>query len=50
MDPNTALGFLLLVFAIGITGSTPLLAFESTENYVGQKGDGNREIWKALVD
>jgi len=36
--------------AVGISGSTPVVAFESTEDYVGQNGDGNSEIWKALVD
>lgn len=36
--------------AIGVTGSTPVLVFESTEDYVGQNGDGNSEIWKALVE
>lgn len=36
--------------SIGVSGSTLVLAFESAEDYVGQNGDGNTEIWKALVD
>lgn len=36
--------------AVGVSGSTPVLAFESTENYVGLNGDGNSEIWKARVE
>ncbi len=36
--------------SIGVSGSTPIVAFESTEDYVGQNGDGNSEIWKARVE
>ncbi len=36
--------------SVGVTGSTPVVAFESVEDYVGQNGDGNTEIWKILVD
>jgi len=35
---------------VGVSGSTPVLAFESTENYVGWNSDGNSEIWKTRVD
>jgi len=36
--------------SVGVTGSTPVICFESPDDHVGQNGDGNTEIWKALVD
>ncbi len=35
---------------IGVSGSTTVVAFESTEDYVGLNGDGNSEIWIARVE